>query len=104
MIRPVTTWTLFMLLSADLLSIAGRLRARSNLGCSGQRSGVKGLAAIGCSALIVSATFSDFVNFRYGYGFLQIDLSHLATVVWLSPLKLWQFFEGCGIRNIHALQ
>jgi hypothetical protein len=42
---------------------------------------VKGLAAI--AALIVSATFSDFVNFRCGYGFLQIDLSHLATVVWL---------------------
>jgi hypothetical protein len=44
---------------------------------------VKGLLAA-IAALIVSATFSDFVNFRCGYGFLQIDLSHLATVVWLN--------------------
>jgi hypothetical protein len=46
---------------------------------------VKGLLAA-IAALIVSATFSDFVNFRCGYGFLQIDFSHhLATiVVWLT--------------------
>jgi hypothetical protein len=55
--------------------------------------------------MIVSATFSDFVNFRCGYGFLQIDFSHhLATiVVWLT-FKAMEAFEGYGIRNIHALQ
>jgi hypothetical protein len=60
---------------------------------------VKGLLAAMAAALIVSATFSDFVNFRCGYGFLQIDFSHyLATIVFKTMAvfrRLWNKEYTC---------
>jgi hypothetical protein len=56
---------------------------------------VKGLLAAMAAALIVSATFSDFVNFRCGYGFLQIDLTGLTFKTMAVFRRLWNKESTC---------